>query len=205
MNPESSEYEARNSDEEATWQAFQYVSGELTAEEERAFESQLAADQALREAVASVVRTCGAVHVVESAPMPAPVTTAREFRGVAAAGWSVVFGALALTLVALLSVWWPSASDDAANIADGGQPVEGTAASSASPEVDEQDVLAMWYASEEELSGDQILADESLPLVDGQDDFVVPGWMFAALEPERMDGMVEEMMEEMPQPGSTNN
>ena len=65
----------KNKQDELTWQAFQYVAGELSVTDADLFEERLADDQAAREAVAQAVALFHTVCAVEAAE---PVVAIRE-------------------------------------------------------------------------------------------------------------------------------
>lgn len=65
----------KNEQDELTWQAFQYVAGELSVTDADLFEERLADDQAAREAVAQAVALFHTVCAVEAAE---PVVAVRE-------------------------------------------------------------------------------------------------------------------------------
>ncbi len=185
--------------EERTWQAFQYVSGELTPDEEQAFEAELADDQSLRELVADLVTTCEAVCVVESQTVTTsapPAVTPRRGR-LFAASVAVALG----LLLAVAARFGPHADNGLADtneaVVPTPAPIDGIA---------EEDVLAMWAESaveqDPEIGLDGLLG-QSVDLAESSDEeFVVPGWMFAALEPERMEEMMEEAGDTLPETSS---
>ena len=200
------------------WQAYQYIEGELPEADEAAFEQRLADDQSLRELVARVVATCSAVHAVEAdvadtrtlQSVANPATEQEPIRPSArdqvtppSTAWMVMAVAVAVLLVAVFMANPPRpattendettiARDDSPPATDVADPDDALQAGS---------VLAFW-ANGRTLVDDEdglTAADGHEPLSDEafDEDLSVPGWMFAALEPERMEEMMESTDPEM--------
>lgn len=66
-----------NSMQDSDWQAFLYVSGEMTAAQSEAFEARLSLDQSAREAVARAVALTACVQRIGELPSPSGVKAAR--------------------------------------------------------------------------------------------------------------------------------
>jgi hypothetical protein len=209
--------------DECLWQAYEYVSGELSADAEAAFEARLAEDQGLREVVARVVETCAAVRTVavrnaqaRRPPVPAALATDRAHRFLTT---ERVAGALAASLVfgliAVQSGFWsrpPQGSTARANLA----PPAGASGIAADRIADEwtDEIVAYWSAGAEEESR---FADDGEPADDLAEqefaaenthesaEFVVPGWMLAAVAPSERDGLLETTPDDAPRPPSVEN
>jgi hypothetical protein len=83
--------------DELHWLACRYAAGELTAEEEQAFELRLAGDQTAREAVEEAVELSEAIRLASAEPLPVR-------RPVRLAYWS--WTAAAATLLLAVGLYW---------------------------------------------------------------------------------------------------
>lgn len=179
------------------WDAQRYVEGEMTAAEESAFEARLAEEQPLRECVAAVVETRAAVRAVESETIESETIVAAtssrpDRRRRLVAGLLAASVLVAVTLSVLFrgdrnDVTQPG-TDDVAIGDDAGSRVEDRA----------DDIVAFWATptvSREVAERDlgTLLAESEADVEDDDAEFVVPGWMLAAVEPESMDEMMDSM------------
>jgi anti-sigma factor RsiW len=168
------------------WLAFRYVAGELSPDEQAAFEARLDTDQLVREAVAREVELAQAVAIaagsltpVGAVVTPAAQADARPVRFALSArsiGWMVVGAAASLAIGLLIGSGWNAdqplklAKDTrraaVEELAGYWHPIEADSDSSDEPAAREAQV-----ATED--------ADNELAADDG-----VPTWLLAALEPE---------------------
>ncbi len=144
-------------DREIDWQAFLYVSGEMSPAEIEAFEDRLATEQEAREAVAAAVELIGklaASHPTSTRGRPVSPTPNRGARSVAAAA----------TIAASLLVGWSLVRH---------------AQDPARPSGEEaRELISFW--SEAWSPGENGAADAT---VDDEDsESTVPSWMLAAVE-----------------------
>jgi hypothetical protein len=154
--------------DEQLWQAFQYVSGELCAEECETFERQLQDSAGLCEAVAEVVlltseiAACGQSRsIVPSASLEASQqarSTARKNRAVAA----LTAICCCLGLVLILSQG-PIATDSAVDVVSGQETI------------DAEYLVTAWAVS----SAPEVVASEFYE--SGETELDVPDWMLAAV------------------------
>jgi len=150
-------------DRDVEWQAYLYVSGEMSPPAVLQFEERLADDQAAREAVARAVELW--TLLAANPQLIVPATVSRSHR-------SAVVAALA-TVAALVIVFFSLNRRQPPTL-------EGEPAS---------DLVSLWAESDEAIEddADRMVAD----VPDGADDLTVPGWMIAALETDADDDTEE--------------
>ncbi len=112
------------------WTAFLYVAGEMSADQEVAFERALDDDQAAREAVAGAVELAGAVAIVEGGRMSALRPRRR------ALARSAILSAAACLAVAVAPSFWSTRTGppDASAVARAWSGIRGDGASAVEPE-----------------------------------------------------------------------
>lgn len=199
MSEFHNQYDATEGD---LWEAYRYVSGEMSDAEEAAFEGRLAVEQPLREAVAAVVETESAVCCIESerqvvrTKRPAVVPRRRVHVGLFAAASAV----LAIALVVFLR--------------GGNDPVEPKTDVADNADLERRltlpvddgdrtdDIVAFWSTpteprrpSVEDRDLGDWLDEADAVATDEEEEFVVPGWMLAAIAPETMEEMMDTMGE----------
>jgi hypothetical protein len=147
-----------NHEREIDWQAFLYVSGEMSPAEAETFEDQLAHDQEAREAVAAAVKLVGrlaASRPAETRALAALPVADRTTRKVAAAA----------TIAASLLVCWSLVRHSPGPANPSGE--------------DARQLISYWSAAwspGDNGSADSIADDE-------ESEVGVPSWMLAAVEP----------------------
>lgn len=149
---------ADKQDREIDWQAFLYVSGDMTSADAEAFEDRLATDQEAREGVAAAVELLD--RLAASRPtstdglpaLPTPDRSARRF-------------AAAATIAASLLVCWSL-----------GRNPQGPARPSGE---EARQLISFW--SEAWSPGENGAADAAAD--DEDSEVTVPSWMLAAVEP----------------------
>jgi hypothetical protein len=175
-----------STDSDLDWLAFQYVAGELLADESEAFELRLADDPSACEAVARAVQLLGTVAAAHStAPTPVPQTSTvglrwRRLAAVACVAALVVLG------ISLRLLQKPSAIDEVglSERSNARTVSDWVALGSSENDSDESDTDDL------ELSFNDT---EQPPKVDSPaDDLAVPSWMVAALERDHDDRVEEE-------------
>lgn len=158
-------------DQDLDWQAFRYISGEMSADEVAAFEQLLGVDQAAREAVARSVVLLGQMSTV--AVPGSIVETVRQNRRPAA------FAAI-VTVAALIVVCLSFATFNRQSTDEPGRTL-----------------IALWTEPRDpNLLNDEPDSDseDELAAMDGDDadGLAVPGWMLAALESSSDDASEED-------------
>jgi len=149
-------------DQDLAWQAYLYVSGEMTPAASSKFEERLAADQDAREAVAQAVDLWSMLAAAPQAAVPArPVRRQRS-----------AIAAVLATMAALIGVFF--------SLNRGPSAPEGEATG---------DLVSLWTASQD-LSDDET-DGTGTDQVGDQDELTVPGWMIAALETDADDDTEE--------------
>lgn len=170
------------------WQAFCYVSNELSAEERLAFEESLAIDQVAREALARAVELTRAVAAAES--QESPLATPLESAVVIKAGsnwtrrisWMALGAAASLLAAVLLSNFGDADSVSTLVNPHGDQSNRELASAWSETRADLAPRETSWSSSElseltEELATAYASADESAEAVAAE----TPSWMTAAL------------------------
>lgn len=143
-------------DTDLDWQAFLYVSGEMSADESQAFEMRLADDQAAREAVAAAVEIATAVSNASAVCVAAAPVPDRRRRNLAAV-------AAALAVCASCAFWLARSADERQRVDGAGLP----------------DLLALWIDPETDWRDDD--EDGTVAADDDADELAVPDWMLAAV------------------------
>jgi hypothetical protein len=146
-----------NPDREIDWQAFLYVSGEMSPAEIEAFEDQLAHDQEAREALAAAAVLVGKLAIARpAAPETLRVapTAERSTRRVAAAA----------TIAASLLVCWSLVRHSPDHASPSGE--------------EARELISFW--SEAWSPGENDSADATAD--DEEAEVAVPSWMLAAVE-----------------------
>ena len=156
-------------DQDLDWQAFRYISGEMSADELAAFERLLGVDQSAREAVARSVELLGQMSTVPGST----VETVRPNRH------PKIFAAV-MTVAALIVVCLSFATFREAPTDEPGRTL-----------------IALWSEPRDpDLLNDEPddESDDELAAVDGADadGLTVPGWLVAALESSSDDTSEEE-------------
>jgi anti-sigma-K factor RskA len=162
--------------DELTWQAFQYVAGELSATDADLFEERLADDQAAREAVAHAVALFHTVCAVEAAEPVVAVRERTSRRAVLVPAIALALAAAILLAVSLNFNLFNHSSPEAKNVA-AVTPALADAWSSvradfASDEHASQSVSASAVLTDTELA----IAEEDLAISTD-----APSWMTAAV------------------------
>lgn len=138
------------------WQAFLYVSGEMSPAESAAFERQLEENQAVREAVARSVKMLETMTIAPAVVAEVKMARKRTSR------WNIVAviaTVAALVLVSLVLV--PSPNRQSGERA--------------------RDLVSLW-AESEDLPEEGLDAEGSVALTNGEgSELIVPGWMLAAV------------------------
>lgn len=158
--------------QDLTWLAFRYISDEMTAEEQAAFEERLACDQQAREELAQVVELAQAAAV---RPQVVTVTAAHSWSG--RLGW-MLSGTVACLLLISVVEGWQRYRAELAGLFRGGS--DRSLVESLQPEG-----LALAWASAQS-------AGETLSVVDSEPTVVavnepleapveVPDWLLAAV------------------------
>jgi anti-sigma factor RsiW len=170
--------------DELNWLAFRYVAGELSADEQAAFEARLDTEQPAREAVAREVELAQAVAIAAGslAPQSARVTPAgkaepvRFALSVRSASWLSLGAAASLAIGMVLgsmllgrALPWNRTGDELARSQAAVQELAGFW-----QPIEMSDDVAVRDATDD-------TAEEMMPEAPGAD---VPGWLLAALEPE---------------------
>jgi hypothetical protein len=158
------------------WLAFRYVCGELSADEETAFECRLAEDQAAREAVAAAVELQQAIRV------------ASEPSGRRLAVRRFVWGAAAASILLAVGVWWLAAGRfPFGTDAPSPQPGENVAGDAGAA----RDLALNWADLQRQPGAEDVAVPEpfvgkdDLPMGEGLgNDVAVPQWMVIALSDE---------------------
>lgn len=161
----------------ADWLAWRYVAGELTEEEARAFERQLADEQPARESVAEAVELWQAIAAAAQPPCVAPVMPASVWDRIRRpAGWISVGAAACLALVLGIQTISPPANDMAGNDPAATELALAWVETSALVQPDEARPAS-------ELSFDELLASLEVEPPSGADgEFTAaPSWMVAAV------------------------
>jgi len=177
-----------STDSDFNWLAFQYVAGELAADECEAFELRLADDQSACEAVARAVDILGVLAGARPTDLPSvpqASTVGRPWRRLAAVACVAALVVLGISLQFLQK---PVATDDVGD-----------------SEHANAQTVSDWVAlgpSEDDSVNDESETDdlelsfndaEQPPKVDSPaDDLAVPSWMVAALEHDRDDRVEED-------------
>jgi len=154
------------------WQAFQYVSGELTASEAESFERRLADDQLAREAVAGAVEICeGVLAVGEEFAVAAErvVPAARSSSWLRPAAWMALGAAACLAFV---GTWYLFARGS------GDSPV---AKEPAESKLRSEEAL-LWAEIRQEMELEELSPVDELPPFEDEEE------EFAAVAPEKFDG-----------------
>lgn len=172
-----------NPQSELEWQAFLYVSNEMSAEEAVAFENRLAEEQAAREAVVAAVELTARVAATKPVAQPIPARQAQSLRQTRMRAFMVALVLLvAASAAILLGPWGAGDGKNGSNSV-----VSGDGSSQA------RSLLELWNKPDgatDELLGDN---DDSI----AGDDLTVPGWMFTALAPKKASPEEpDEMMED---------
>ena len=197
---------------ELDWLAFQYIAGELAADDCDRFEEQLAGDQAAREAVARAVELSGAIQRAHSPA--APVDIIRESRSIResqrgsrrlAIQMSAGVAACLAIVLGLYQALRPAApTSDSSSMAG----LEDTSA-------DKQDLAIAWSETSPVVTGEELeerelfvdmlavdaltggeepantlLLDETLPL--GEDDWLTLAVASSKNEEDEMDSMKDD-------------
>jgi ferric-dicitrate binding protein FerR (iron transport regulator) len=143
-------------DHDRHWQAFLYVSGEMSPAEAEEFEAQLADDQTAREAVADAVQLLATMAAsvtpaaTEITATPQSIPQSRHFAAL------VTVAALVLVCLSLIHLRQSGRDNSPA-----------------------RELVSLW-AESQSLTDDSVEADGAS---NGEDeDLTVPGWMLAAVE-----------------------
>ena len=145
-------------DREIDWQAFLYLSGEMSPAEAKTFEDQLAHDQEAREAVAAAVELVGslaATRPAEARALPVVPVSDRTTRRFAAAA----------TVAASLLICWSLVRHSPGPARPSGE--------------DARQLISYWseaWSPGENGSADSVADDDD-------SEMNVPSWMLAAVEP----------------------
>ena len=143
-------------DHDRNWQAFLYVSGEMSPAAAEEFELQLADDQSAREAVADAVQLLATMAAgvkpaaADPIAMPQSISPARNF--------AALVTVAALVLVCLSVIHLRQSGRDNAPA---------------------RELVSLW-AESRSLTDDSVEADGASN--GGDEDLTVPGWMLAAVE-----------------------
>jgi hypothetical protein len=160
-------------DADLPWTAYLYVTGELPAIEEAAFELRLAEDQVAREAVAEAVELAGALAAVE----PRDWTRHRERPIRRVLAWSALAAAASLVVASLWGL---------------------RAIPSVPPDTTEVAIAWSGLRRLDAIGGGEVdfiaLTDESHPTVDldAPSDPALPSWLLTAAAEPRLDAPQEE-------------
>lgn len=166
----------KNEQDELTWQAFQYVAGELSATDADLFEERLADDQAAREAVAQAVALFHTVCAVEAAEPVVAVRERASRRAVLVPAIALAVAAAILLAVSLNFNLFNRSSPDSKNVA------------AVTPALaDAWSAVRADFASDEHasqaVSASAVLADTELAIA--EEDLALstdaPSWMTAAV------------------------
>jgi hypothetical protein len=168
----------RDQAEQLDWEAFRYITEEMTSVEIEAFEQRLATDQAAREAVAEAVELTQAIASCEHDSVSV-ATRERTPTRAARLAW-MTLGALAcLMLITAVQTWKPN----------GNAPIDPPSAASnqlaelwskARDESQEDDWQAGWFTeSEDTTSLDSAKEHEDVT--------AAPSWMLAAVSSQTVD------------------
>src|SRR5262245_2597330 len=142
-------------DHDRDWQAFLYVSGEMSPAETIDFEAQLAGDQSAREAVAEAVQllatmAAGVKPAADPIATPQSISPWRNFAAL------VTVAALVLVCLSLIHLRKSGRDNSPA-----------------------RELVSLW-AESQSLTDDSVEADGASN--GGDEDLTVPGWMLAAVE-----------------------
>jgi hypothetical protein len=148
---------ADKQDREVDWQAFLYVSGDMTSADAEAFEDRLATDQEAREAVAA------AVELLDRLAASRPTST-RDLPALPAPDRSARRVAAAATIAASLLVFWSLARSPQGPASPSGE--------------EARQLISFW--SEAWSPGENGAADATAD--DEDSEVTVPSWMLAAVE-----------------------
>lgn len=182
-NPDNSSAD-KNSDlaSDLEWQAFQYVSDELSESETQAFEALLAEQQVARDALVTATQLVAGLNSIAPQPAVQPARkTSSQPRSIAARPvlWGLLASAVAILLLVPALFKSPATSDS---------PAVPTAQTEPTPE-DAEHLLDLWSESSAESSvavslntGSEALdfSDQQNVLADNQS-LEVPDWLYTAV------------------------
>ena len=184
--------------DQLAWEAFQYISGDLTGGERETFESRLAADQSAREAVAAAVEMTQAVNLALEAELVTIPQPAMQARGNAWAPHSWILSAAMGAAACLLIMLGVQQLQQSKNKADRSSP----SVESATPEPIHDTALAARWSQirqqDSELWGEEVDSDFTDGLADWElaeeAEDSAPDWMMAAVSAARqVQGMNDDM------------
>ena len=169
------------------WQAFRYISDEMSSAERDQFEELLAVDQRAREEVAQAVELSQAVALAQDAVvLPSPWATVSSWQiWSSRVRWMLVGTAACLLVVGVIKLMQPS--DDMLATRPSAATQSLAAAWVDSQHLAEDADLASLDVSEQESAADDDVED--LTAIDdaiAADELAVPGWLLAAVSGERV-------------------
>ncbi len=176
----------REQTEKLDWDAFRYITDEMTSVEVEAFEKQLSTDQASREAVADAVELVQAMASSSEHDKVSVATRERSHSRVSRLAWMTLGAVACLALMSVAQGWLNHGSDG------GNQPQLPSVASGelaqlwseARDDSPEDEWRSEWLAEEE----------ESFPVGsydESEDGSSAPSWMLAAVssQPSELDAI----------------